>query len=140
MGEVTERVQGVIGKDAGVIDLFGMSVEHASAGVCEISCRVPAHFMNAAGFAHGTIAFTMLDTACAYALASTDVRGVTTNANVTYVKAATAQADLLARVVIASQSSRVATLRGELLMRTHDEDVLLAHGSFVFQLIKVEDW
>lgn len=145
MGEVTERVRGVVAKDAGVMDTFGFSVERASEGVCEIACRVPQRFINAAGFAHGTIAFTMLDTACAYALASREVRGVTVNANMTYIKAADADAQLLARVHVVSQSRRVASLRGDLFKLQGgngggQEEVLLAHGSFVFQLIEVENW
>ena len=114
-----------------------MSVETAHAGVCRLRANVPASLVNAAGFAHGGVAFALLDTACAYALGSLEARGVTINANTTFVKGAAAGSELEAVVSVVSRSRRVATLRGEVFLLEDGESVLAAHGSFVFQLIEV---
>ena len=114
-----------------------MTVEAAHEGVCRLRATVPASLVNAAGFAHGGVAFALLDTACAYALGSLETRGVTINANTTFVKGAAAGSELEAVVNVVSRSRRVATLRGEVFLLDDGERVLAAHGSFVFQLIEV---
>ena len=132
------RVQLTLEQDRGILDAFGMTVTRAQDGVCEAQCEVPATLVNAAGFGHGSIAFSLLDTACAYAIGSTEHRGVTVNANVTYVRGLTAGARASARVEIASRSRRVATLTGKVYLETQGQaPQLAAHGTFVFQLIEV---
>lgn len=136
--DIHPRVIAAIDADQGILQNFGMSVLRATAGSCEMAATVPAALVNAAGFAHGAIAFALLDTACAYALGSLEVRGVTVNANTTYVKGAEAGAKLDAKVEVISRSRRVATLRGEVFVVTDSDRQLAAHGSFVFQLIDVK--
>ena len=131
------RVAELVAKDQSILDLFGMRVDSACDGVCEVSCVVPASLVNAAGFAHGSIAFSLMDTACAYALASVGVRGVTISGNTTYVKGAQADSVLLARATVVSRTRRVASLQGETFVETAEGRELAAHGSFVFQLIEV---
>ncbi len=135
--KIHPRVAQALEADQGILQVFGMSVETAHAGVCRLRATVPGALVNAAGFAHGSIAFALLDTACAYALGSLETRGVTVNANTTYVKGAAAGSELEAVVSVASRSRRVATLRGEVFLLDDGERVLAAHGSFVFQLIEV---
>ena len=94
----------------------------------------PAEFVNASGFAHGSIAYSLLDTACAYALGSQECRGVTVHGDVNYVLGAKQGSQLLSRVVIASRSRRVASLTGEVFLLDGQEQKLAAHGSFIFQL------
>ena len=134
---IDPHVLPILEADHGILDAFGMTVSRVRDGVCEIACVVPEHLVNAAGFAHGSITYALMDTACAYALASVGVRGVTVQGNTTYVKGASAGAGLQARVDIASRTRRVATLRGEVFVDGQDGPVLAAHGTFVFQLIEV---
>ena len=133
-GFIHPRVQLALAADQGILECFGMSVLRAEDGVCEIEAVVPQELVNAAGFAHGSLAFALLDTGCAYALGSLEVRGVTVNANTTYVKGATAGANMYAKVEVVSRSRRVASLRGEAFI----DKELAAHGTFVFQLIEVK--
>ena len=70
-------------------------------------------FVNAAGFGHGSLAFTLMDTASAYALASNETMGVTVNANVTYVKGVSAGDEITARSSIFEGSKRMVSLRSE---------------------------
>ena len=128
------RILEVMALDQGILSSFGMTVHKALDGECEIACSVPAHLVNAAGFAHGSIAFALMDTACAYAIGSAEIRGVTINANTTYVHGAQAGSQLSAHASIVSRSRRLATLRGEVNLQTPDGPRLSAHGSFVFQL------
>ena len=95
---------------------------------------VPNSLVNAGGFAHGAIAFALMDTACAYALRSLGRSGVTLNANVTYVRGGKEGDTLRGVTYIATQTRRVATFRAETWLETDDEPILAAHGTFVFQL------
>ena len=112
-----------------------MTVQLARDGRCEITAQVPAQLVNAAGFAHGSVAFSLLDTACAYALSSLEVRGVTVNANTTYVAGAEAGQSLTAIITVVSRTRRTASLRGEVYLQDGEARKLAAHGSFVFQLL-----
>ena len=109
----------------------------AQDGVCELECTVPPQLVNAGGFAHGSIPFALMDTACAYALRSAGVRGVTVHGDTNFVRGGQAGSVFVGRVEVSSVTRRVATLRGTVHVRDGDELVLAAHGSFVFQL-KVE--
>ncbi len=133
--KIHERVQRAMAGDQQILATFGIEVVQASDGLCEMSAIVPGSLINAAGFAHGSVAFSLLDTACAYALSSQGARGVTLNANVSYIRGCHAADQLRARTQVVSQTSRVATLRGELFVQGQTS-VLAAHGSFVFQLIR----
>jgi len=126
----------VAGPDRAIMASFGMTVVQAADGCCEMAALVTRELINASGFGHGGIAFSIMDTACAYALSSTEVRGVTVNANVTYVKGVVAGSQLFGRAEIASRTRRVATLRGEVSLATENGLELAAHGTFVFQLIE----
>ena len=138
--QIHPRVRQVRQQDRGILDAFGMTVTRALDGVCEAQCEVPASLVNAAGFGHGSIAFSLMDTACAYAIGSTEHRGVTVNANVTYVRGLTGGARANSRVEIVSRSRRVATLTGQVWVATADGDQeLAAHGTFVFQIIEVRE-
>ena len=137
--EIHPRVALALEKDKGILGTFGMTLVKALDGHCEFSAVVPENLVNAAGFAHGSIAFALLDTGCAYALSSTGARGVTLNANTSYIKAAQAGSRLSVSVDVVSRTRRTATLRGEVYLEDNDERVLAAHGSFVFQLIEVSD-
>lgn len=137
-GFIHPGVLAALAADQGIVECFGMSVLRAEDGICEIQAIVPQKLVNAAGFAHGSMAFALLDTACAYALGSLEVQGVTVNANTTYVKGAGAGANMYATVEVVSRSRRVASLRGEAFIEDDTEAskplVLAAHGTFVFQL------
>lgn len=124
--------------DAGILQAFGMRVQHAAEGVCELTVQVPTALINAGGYAHGSISYSMMDTAAAYALRSLERRGVTSQGSISYVRGAGAGSELLGRVTVASLTRRVATLRGEVMVVDGDETLLAAHGSFVFQL-RAED-
>ncbi len=134
--KIHARTAAVIDTDNGILNCFGMTVLKAWEGECEIQAVVPQAMINGAGFAHGSIAFSLLDTACAYAISSLEMRGVTINANVSYIKGAVEGSRLLAKVSVVSHTRRVVTLRGEVLLNDEVAARLAAHGSFVFQLIE----
>ncbi len=131
------RVKAVIAQDRGILESFGIQVIRAEDGVCEVTADVPVHLVNAAGFGHGSIAYSVMDTACAYAIGSLEVRGVTVNGSVTYVRGARSEDKLRGHVEVISRSRRMATLRGEVFIEGGEGPQLAAHGSFVFQLIEI---
>ena len=67
--------------------LFAYEMIVALEGNCRIKARVRDQFVNAAGFCYGSLAFSSMNTASAYALLLTESLGVTVNANVSCVKA-----------------------------------------------------
>jgi uncharacterized protein (TIGR00369 family) len=128
------RVRTVLESDRGILETFGIVVHKAQHGVCELSGTVADNMVNASGFAHGSIAYALMDTACAYALGSIERRGVTVHGNVSYIKGAVAGSTFDTRVEVVSHGRRVATLRGEVYLLDSGQPELAAHGSFVFQL------
>jgi uncharacterized protein (TIGR00369 family) len=121
-----------VAADKPLLDLLGIEFASAADGVARLETRVLPALVNAAGFAHGGIAYSLADIACAYALSSTGRRGVTLDAHVTYLKGATAGTHLVAVASLVSQSRRIASLRAEV----HAGDVLIAHGMFTFMLVE----
>ena len=136
--QIHPRVALALEKDKGILETFGLSLEKALDGYCEFSCVVPQALVNAAGFAHGSVVFALLDTGCAYALTSLGARGVTLNANTSYIKGARGGSHLTAAVAVVSRTRRTATLRGEVYLEDGGEQVLAAHGSFVFHLLATD--
>lgn len=132
--QIVDRVLEVVKKDQGILDAFGIQVLKAFDGECVLTCDVPEHLVNAAGFAHGSIVYSMMDTASAYALGSAGVRGVTIHGDVKYIRGGQAGSKLEATVQIKNYTKRTAILSGEVYLLENDERLLAAMGSFVFQL------
>ena len=130
--KVHPNVNRVFNLDRGVAKLFGYEVIEATDGQCCLKATVSEQFVNAAGFGHGSLAFTLMDTASAYALASNETMGVTVNANVTYVKGVSAGDEITARSSILEGSKRMVSLRSEARVN----EVVVAHGVFLFQLLE----
>ena len=133
MNKPNAFAQQLIQGDKTIRENFGIEVLSADAGNAELVLVVTDAWVNAAGFTHGSVAYAMMDSACAYACASLDVLGLTTSGNVTYVRGSQAGARLRATAKVVSQSRRVMTFTTEVV---DDQEQLLAHGSFVFQLVE----
>ena len=133
MNKPNAFAQQLIQGDTAIRENFGIEVLSADAGYSELALVVTDAWVNAAGFTHGSVAYAMMDSACAYACASLDVLGLTTSGNVTYVRGSQAGVRLRATAKVVSQSRRVMTFTSEVL---DDQEQLLAHGSFVFQLVE----
>ena len=133
MNKPNAFAQQLIQGDTTIRENFGIEVLSADAGNAELALAVTDAWVNAAGFTHGSVAYAMMDSACAYACASLDVLGLTTSGNVTYVRGSQAGIRLRATAKVVSQSRRVMTFTTEVV---DDQQRLLAHGSFVFQLVE----
>ena len=118
--------------DGSVRSKYGFSVKKASDGKCEIEMNVLSDWINAAGYTHGSVAYAIMDSACAYASASLQKLAVTVNGNVTYTRGTQEGARLNDRAQLLSQSKRVMTFNTHI---TDERERLIAHGSFVFQII-----
>ena len=123
--------QRLIDSDDSVRQRFGFDVVSAADGICQLRAVIDSGWLNGAGFIHGSVCYALMDSACAYACASRQVLGVTTNGNITYVKGAQSGTTLLATATMVSQSRRGMSLTAQ--VRDEGEE-LLAHGSFLFQL------
>ena len=123
--------QRLIDSDDSVRQRFGFDVVSAADGICQLRAVIDSGWLNGAGFIHGSVCYALMDSACAYACASRQVLGVTTNGNITYVKGAQSGTTLLATATMVSQSRRVMSLTAQV---GDEGEELLAHGSFLFQL------
>lgn len=128
---IEPHAQRLIDSDDSVRQRFGFDAVSAADGTCQLRAVINSGWLNGAGFIHGSVCYALMDSACAYACASRQVLGVTTNGNITYVKGAQSGTTLLATATMMSQSRRVMSLTAQ--VRDEGEE-LLAHGSFLFQL------
>ena len=131
---LSQETKDALVADQGILDTFGCTVVTIANGVCELACQVPDTLINARGYAHGSIAFAIMDTACAYALRSSGGGGVTVHGDTHFVKAAGQGDELFARVEVVTRTRSIATLRGETYLINDGRRELAAHGSFVFKL------
>lgn len=120
----------VLEADKGFLDHYGMECVAAAHGRAVVRTQVADKMVNAAGHAHGGLAFALADSASAYALLSAGVRGVTLNANLSYLAAAREGMALEAVAQIVKVGSRVAHLEAE--VRSGEQRI--ARGTFVFML------
>ena len=124
-------VRQILAADRAMLDHYGMEFMSAAEGRALLRATVAGKMMNAAGYANGALTFALADTACAYALNSASVRGVTLNANISYLKAAKAGALLEATAQIIKLGNRVAHLEADVRC---GEDCI-AKGTFTFLLV-----
>lgn len=130
--DIHPSAQKVLDGDAQIRDRYGMVVTRARAGNCELHLVVDKSWINAAGYTHGSVAYAVMDSACAYASASLEKLAVTVNGNATYTRGTQEGAELFVSAELLSQSKRVMTFNSRIL---DAQQRLIAHGSFVFQII-----
>ena len=138
VGQIHPRVAAVAEEGAGILANFNAEVVGAWEGEAKIRATVADTMINASGFAHGSLTYALMDTACAYALGSIERRGVTISGNIAYVAAASAGMRVLGISRVVNAGRRTASLRGECyaLDAAGAQDKLLAHGTFVFQMLQ----
>ena len=88
--------------------------------------------INSAGVTHGSLAFTLADTAAAYAMASRDLPAVTINAAISYTGPAKQDETLTAHATIKTAGRRLAAVQAEVL----SGDRTVAHGTFQFSILQ----
>ena len=81
--------QRLIDSDDSVRKRFGFEVVSAADGACQLKAAIDSGWLNGAGFIHGSVCYALMDSACAYACASRQVLGVTTNGNITCLASGT---------------------------------------------------
>ena len=130
--DIHPSAQKVLDGDAQIRERYGVVVTRAQDGDCELHLVVDKGWINAAGYTHGSVAYAVMDSACAYASASLQKLAVTVNGNVTYTRGTQEGARLSVKAHLLSQSKRVMTFNTQI---TDERERLIAHGSFVFQII-----
>ena len=121
----------IVAADQAMLDHYGMEFVSAAEGHALLRAVVAGKMMNVAGYANGALTFALADTACAYALNSAGARGVTLNANISYLKAAKAGMSLEATAQVIKLGSRVAHLEADV----HCGEDCIAKGTFTFMLV-----
>ena len=132
--EETERslLDRVVEHDAALLELYRIRVVEASEGGCTLEATPRAELVNSAGVTHGSLAFTIADTAAAYAMASRDLHAVTINAAMSYTAPARHDEVLTAHASIRTAGRRLAAVQADV----YSADRLVAHGTFQFSILE----
>ena len=121
----------VIAHDSALLDLYRIRVVETGDGECTLAATPRAELVNSVGVTHGSLAFTLADTAAAYAMASRELHAVTINAAISYTGPARQDETLTAHARIKSAGRRLAVVQAEVL----SADRVVAHGTFQFSIV-----
>lgn len=120
-----------VAADQSMLNHYGMEFVSAADGRALLRAVVSGRMVNAAGYANGALTFALADTACAYALNSAGARGLTLNANISYLRAAKTGMLLEASAQVVKLGGRVAHLQADVRC---GEDCI-AKGTFTFMRV-----
>jgi uncharacterized protein (TIGR00369 family) len=132
MSDDTTLLERVIAQDAALLELYRITVAESGDGTCTLQSTPRAELVNSAGVTHGSLAFTLADTAAAYAMASRDLHAVTINAAISYTGPAKQDETLTAHATIKTAGRRLAAVQAEVL----SGDRVVAHGTFQFSVLQ----
>lgn len=124
----------VIAQDAALLELYRITLVESGDGTCTLAATPRSELVNSAGVTHGSLAFTLADTAAAYAMATRDLPAVTINAAISYTGPAREDERLTARAGIRTAGRRLAAVQAE--VRSNDR--LVAHGTFQFSILPTD--
>jgi acyl-CoA thioesterase len=122
----------VIAQDSALLELYRITVVDSGDGACTLSATPRPELVNSAGVTHGSLAFTLADTAAAYAMASRGLYALTINAAISYAGPARQEEILTARASIKTAGRRLAAVQAEV----HSATRLVAHGTFQFSILQ----
>jgi uncharacterized protein (TIGR00369 family) len=122
----------VIAHDTALLELYRITVIDSGDGSCTLEATPRPELVNSAGVTHGSLAFTLADTAAAYAMASRDLHAVTINAAISYTGPAKQDEVLTAHASIKTAGRRLAAVQAEV----HSADRVVAHGTFQFSILQ----
>jgi len=130
----TTLLEQVIAHDAALLELYRIAVVDYGDGTSTLSATPRPELVNSAGVTHGSLAFTLADTAAAYAMAARGLHAVTINAAISYTDPARPDEQLTARASIRTAGRRLAAVQAEV----HSAARLVAHGTFQFTIRQAE--
>lgn len=118
----------VIERDVSLLEYYGIDVVSHGDGACRLSAVPKSEIVNSLGFAHGSLAFTLADTAAAYAMASAGLHGATINAGLAFTKPMKAGVEAIADAAIETSGKTLATIRATVT----SDGKIVAHGTLQF--------
>lgn len=122
-------IAGRIEADKEILALFGITVVEIGSGVVMLSLTVRKDMVNAQGFCHGGLLFSLADSACAYALASVGLSPATADANISYLKAALLGDEIVARAEVLRHGRRLGHASVEVSREVDGELLAVYRGS-----------
>lgn len=132
---IAQRQEAVLEADADILRHFGMTFVSAAEGRAEMRLSVRPELVNAAGFAHGGLLFTLADTCAAYAVGSGGQRGATVASSFSFLRAARGGMEVRGTAWTVHRGRRLATVQTEVRDGSAD-DMLLATGTLTFALLE----
>lgn len=117
-------------------DLIGWQVDEMKDGLAKLSLRIEDRHLSPIGFAHGAVAFSLIDTAMGAAVASTLEGGEfpsTIEISIRYIRAVSG-GDLTATAKVLQRTGRIVHLDGT--ASQGDEMVAMATASYLVSKFK----
>ena len=93
-------VEMLMAADRAILRDLSISTSVMNPGTVELTMRVSSRMVNSQNFCHGGFLFTLADTASAYAVGSLGLEPATSDAQISYLRPATAGERLTARAEI----------------------------------------
>ena len=121
----------VLAADAEMLAHFGMEFVEAGDGTATLRAVPRREFVNSLSVAHGSLAFTLADTAAAYAMSSRGLHAATVNANIAFTGPIKEGVEAMAVAGITTAGRTLATVTSTL---TSSERVV-GHATFQFFIL-----
>ncbi len=134
MREPSDLLRKVIAADEALLATFGMALDDVGENSIAVTAVPPDSLVNSLGVAHGSLLFTVADTAAAYALANRGLRGATIGSSMSFSRPARAGIPVRAEAIISTQGRTLATVQSTVTSAGRT----VALGTFQFYLIADE--
>ncbi len=121
----------VLAADETMLAHFGMEFVEAGDGRAVIRAHPRPEFVNSLGIAHGSLAFTLADTAAAYAMSSRGLHAATVNGNMAFTGPINEGVEAVATAEITSAGRTLATVTSTVTC----EDRVVGHATFQFYIL-----
>jgi acyl-CoA thioesterase len=131
MGPEATLLEQVLAADEALLELFRIEVVESTDERTVLRTVPRPELVNSVGVAHGSLAFTLADTAAAYAMVSRGLHAVTISANVSFTGPARAGSEVLAEARVESAGKQLGTVTA----RVTSGERLVAHGTFQFFIL-----
>lgn len=130
MPELHPLLAEILAADQAMLAHFGAEFVEAGDGRAVIRANPRPELVDSLGVAHGSLAFTLADTAAAYAMSSRGLHAATVNSNIAFTGPVTEGAELVASAEITTAGRTLATVTSTVTT----EGRVVAHATFQFYI------
>lgn len=131
MSELHPLLAEVLVADQAMLEHFGMEFVEAGEGRAVVRAQPRPEFVNSLGIAYGSFAFTLADTAAAYAMSSQGLHAATVNSNMAFTGPIKEGVEAVANAEISTAGHILATVTSTVT----SEGRVVGHATFQFHVL-----